>query len=63
MVEKFEKKHVPSTEPILLSIDDLRDAASAKLPIGVRGSSISSYTFALLILRAVVGSTKNPQRN
>lgn len=44
MVEKFEKKRVPTPEPILLSIDDLRDAASAKLPNGIRGSSISPYT-------------------
>ncbi|KAF1929859.1 S-2-hydroxy-acid oxidase [Didymella exigua CBS 183.55] len=36
MVEKFEKKHVPASEPLLLSIDDLRDAASARLPAGVR---------------------------
>jgi hypothetical protein len=42
MVEKFEKKHDPAPEPVLLSIDDLRDAASAKLPVGVRGSSVPS---------------------
>lgn len=44
MAEKFEMKRVTASEPVLLSIDDLRDAASAKLPIGIRGSSIPSWT-------------------
>lgn len=53
MVEKFEKKHIPASEPVLLSIDDLRDAASAKLPVGVRGPSVASCTHALLLVRAI----------
>lgn len=40
--EKFEKKRVPAPEPVPLSIDDLRDAASAKLPVGARGSLVPS---------------------
>ncbi|KAJ8113611.1 hypothetical protein OPT61_g4291 [Boeremia exigua] len=36
MVEKFEAKHVPS-EPIILNIGDLQDAAAAKLSASARG--------------------------
>lgn len=59
MVEKFEKKHVPASQPVLLSIDDLRDAGSAKLPLGVRGMSNPSCTLAQFIKRAVTRSMKD----
>jgi (S)-2-hydroxy-acid oxidase len=51
MVERFENQQVPASQPIILSIDDLRDAASAKLPGGVRGPSVIYCTLASLIAR------------
>ena len=36
MAERVEAKHSPS-EPLILSIDDLKDIASAKLPTSARG--------------------------
>ncbi|KAF3047784.1 hypothetical protein E8E12_011668 [Didymella heteroderae] len=50
MVEKFERKHVPASEPFLLSIDDLRDAASAKLPVEVRDFYNSGSTDQITVV-------------
>lgn len=48
MAERVEAKHSPS-EPLILSIDDLKDIASAKLPTSARGG-YSLWTSYLITL-------------
>lgn len=48
MAEKVETKRSPS-EPLILSIDDLKDVASAKLPTSARGGYCPWASYLMIL--------------